>query len=56
MKLLAYLGLLAALAALVYAVPVLWEIGIAGALGGWWWIFFRVPGDKQENPPTDVTQ
>ena len=39
MKLLKYLLLLAALGALVYAVPILWEIGLVGAIGGLFWIF-----------------
>lgn len=34
-----YLALLAALCALVLAAPVLWEIGVVGALGGAVWIF-----------------
>ena len=42
-KSLAYLLLLAGLFALVWAFPFLWEIGIAGMLGGAYWIFFREP-------------
>jgi len=41
LKTLAYLALLATLAGLVWAVPVLWELAVAGAIGGAYWIFFR---------------
>ena len=47
MKVLAYLALLAILAGLVWWQPILWELAIAGAIGGVWWIFFRVPPEKQ---------
>ncbi len=43
---LAYLGLLAVLAALVWMVPVLWELAVAGAIGGVYWIFFRQPPEN----------
>ncbi|MBS1145628.1 MAG: hypothetical protein H6R14_3034 [Proteobacteria bacterium] len=35
--------LLAMLAGVVWMVPVLWELAVAGLLGGIFWIFFRVP-------------
>jgi len=35
--------LLALLAGLVWAIPVLWELAVAGAIGGIYWIFFRIP-------------
>jgi len=38
-----FLVLLALLAGLVWAVPVLWELAVAGAIGGIYWIFFRIP-------------
>lgn len=43
MKVLAYLLLLAVLTAIVVSLPMLWELAVAGAIGGAWWIFFRVP-------------
>lgn len=43
MKVLAYLLLLAALAALVWHFPFLWEVGVLGAIGGVYFIFFRTP-------------
>lgn len=49
MRVLAFLALLLGLGALVYTVPILWEIGIAGALGGWWWIFFRPASQAKAN-------
>ena len=45
MRLLAYCALLAVLAALVAKIPVLWELAVAGAIGGAYWIFFRPPPD-----------
>ena len=33
----------AALAGMVWLVPILWELAIAGAIGGAYWIFFRQP-------------
>jgi len=46
MKVLAYLLLLAVLGGLVWQFPFLWEIAVAGAIGGVYWIFFRVPPEK----------
>jgi len=46
LKVLAYLLLLAVLAGLVWQFPVLWEIAIAGAIGGVYWIFFRIPPEQ----------
>jgi|GEM_PF-5241990 len=37
--------LLAALAGIVLLFPFLWELAVAGALGGVYWIFFRVTPD-----------
>jgi hypothetical protein len=38
--------LLALLAGLVWMVPVLWELAVAGVIGAVYWIFFRVsPND-----------
>lgn len=52
MKAVKYLLLLAALGALVYAVPLLWEIGLIGAIGGAIWIFaWPQPGDGADDPP-----
>jgi hypothetical protein len=42
-KLAVFSGLLALLAGLVWAAPVLWELAVAGAIGGIYWIFFRIP-------------
>ena len=42
-KLLAFSVLLAALVWLVSQLPVLWELALAGLIGGVYWIFFRVP-------------
>ncbi len=39
MNWLKYLTLLTALAALVYAYPILWEIGVVGSLAGAFWLF-----------------
>ena len=39
MSVLKYLLLLALLGLLVYFVPLLWEIGLVGAIGGAVWIF-----------------
>jgi hypothetical protein len=36
-------ALLALLAGLVWQFPVLWELALAGLIGGVYWIFFRVP-------------
>ena len=43
MKVLRFLLLLALLAAVVWQVPVLWELAVAAAIGGVYWIFFRLP-------------
>jgi hypothetical protein len=43
LRVLAYLLVLVALGGLVWLVPVLWELAIAGAIGAVWWIFFRQP-------------
>lgn len=42
-KIAAYLLLLATLAGVVWRFPVLWELAVAGAIGGVYWVFFRVP-------------
>jgi hypothetical protein len=42
-KVVAFLLLLAALAGVVWMVPVLWELAVAGVIGGVYWIFFRIP-------------
>jgi hypothetical protein len=46
LKFLAYAALLGALAGLVWLVPILWELAVAGAIGGAYWIFFRNPPEK----------
>jgi len=46
LKVLAYLLLLVVLAGLVWQFPFLWEIAVAGAIGGVYWIFFRIPPEK----------
>jgi hypothetical protein len=43
LKFVVFLALLAVLAWLVWLVPVLWELAIAGLIGGVYWIFFRIP-------------
>ena len=43
LKVLAYLALLAALGVMVVNFPILWELAIAGAIGGAYWFFFRQP-------------
>lgn len=48
MKVLAYLALLTALAGMVWVVPVLWELAVAGAIGGAYWIFFRQPPQPEK--------
>jgi len=42
-KLAAFTLLLALLAGVVWVVPVLWEVAVAGLIGGVYWIFFRIP-------------
>jgi len=37
---------MAALAAIVWQLPMLWELAVAGAIGGAYWIFFRIPPEK----------
>jgi len=46
LKVLSYLALMAALAAIVWQLPMLWELAVAGAIGGAYWIFFRIPPEK----------
>ena len=46
LKTLSYLALLALLAGIVWQFPVLWELAVAGAIGGVYWIFFRIPPAK----------
>jgi len=48
-----YLALLAALGALVVAFPILWEIGLVGAIGGAIWIFAWPKGDGGGIPPAE---
>jgi hypothetical protein len=43
LKALRFLLLLALLAGVVWQFPVVWELAIAAAIGGVYWIFFRVP-------------
>jgi len=43
LKGLLYLMLLGLLGSLVWRWPFLWEIGLLGAVGGAYWLFFRVP-------------
>jgi hypothetical protein len=43
LKVLRFLLLLVLLAAGVWLFPVLWELAIAAAIGGVYWIFFRIP-------------
>jgi predicted acyltransferase len=45
LKVISYLFLLAALAGIVWWLPMLWELAVAGAIGGAYWIFFRIPPD-----------
>jgi hypothetical protein len=35
--------LLAVLAGVVWTIPVLWELAVAGLIGAVYWIFFRLP-------------
>jgi hypothetical protein len=42
-KLIVFVILLAALAELVWRFPFLWELAVAGVIGGVYWIFFRTP-------------
>jgi len=43
LKILRFLLLLALLAGVVWQFPVLWELAVAAAIGGVYWIFFRIP-------------
>ena len=43
MKALRYLLLLAALAGVVWWLPILWELAVVAAIGGVYWVFFRIP-------------
>jgi hypothetical protein len=45
LKIISYLFLLAALAGIVWWLTMLWELAVAGAIGGADWIFFRIPPD-----------
>jgi hypothetical protein len=47
LKALSYLLLLAVLAAIVWQLPMLWELAVAGAIGGAYWIFFRIPPARE---------
>jgi hypothetical protein len=42
-KLAVFTLLLALLAGVVWVLPVLWEVAVAGLIGGVYWIFFRIP-------------
>lgn len=42
-KIALFVLLLALLASLVWMLPVLWELAVAGLIGGIYWIFFRIP-------------
>lgn len=44
MKILAYLALLAVLGGITWRYPFLFELLIAGAIGGAYWLFFRDKG------------
>jgi hypothetical protein len=41
-----FLVLLAVLTGIVWMVPVLWELAVAGAIGAVYWIFFRIPPNE----------
>jgi len=54
MDTLKYLLLLVLLGAMVYFVPVLWELGLVGAIAGAIWIFaWPKPGKQSGTPPLD---
>jgi hypothetical protein len=38
-----FLALMAVLSAIVWTIPVLWELAVAAAIGCVYWIFFRLP-------------
>jgi len=42
-KLAVFTLLLALLAGVVWMIPVLWELAVAGTIGAVYWIFFRIP-------------
>jgi len=46
LKFVVFFALLALLAGIVWLVPVLWELAIAGLIGGVYWIFFRIPPER----------
>lgn len=54
MRGLAYLLFLAALAGLVWWLPMLWELALAGAIGGAYWAFFAAGGGAEEQGPEDL--
>jgi len=45
-KVAAFTCLLAVLAGVVWAIPVLWELAVAAAIGAVYWIFFRIPPNQ----------
>ena len=45
-KIIVFVILLAVLAELVRRFPFLWELAVAGAIGGVYWVFFRVPPES----------
>jgi hypothetical protein len=45
-KIFVFVILLAALVGLVRQFPFLWELAVAGAIGGIYWIFFRTPPES----------
>lgn len=53
MRVLAYLLFLAALVGLVWWLPVLWELALAGAIGGAYWAFFAASGGAEEEPGSE---
>jgi len=46
MKIIGFVTLLAVLAWVTVQFPFLWELSIAGAIGGAWWFFFREPAQN----------
>lgn len=51
MKILAYLALLAVLGGITWRYPFLFELLIAGAIGGAYWLFFRSRPPEDGTPP-----
>lgn len=51
MKVLAYLLLLAVLGGITWRYPFLFELLIAGAIGGAYWLFFRPGSASEEDQP-----